>query len=44
MSIASQTDFYLDFGRYGDLKRGARNRSDEAMQAVARQFEGLMLQ
>ncbi len=44
MAIPSQTDFYLDFGRYGDLKRSARNRTDDAARVVAQQFEGLMLQ
>lgn len=44
MSINAQTDFYLDFGRYGDLRRDARSQSDSAITAVARQFEGLMLQ
>lgn len=44
MAINSQADFYLDFGRYGDLRRDARSQSDSAIKAVARQFEGLMLQ
>lgn len=44
MSISNQTDFYLDFQRFSDLKLDARANSDEAAAAVARQFEGLFLQ
>ena len=44
MSISNQTDFYLNFQQFGELKLGARNNSDEAAQAVAQQFEGLFVQ
>ena len=44
MSISNQTDFYLNFQQYGELKQGARDNSEEASQAVAQQFEGLFVQ
>ena len=40
----NQTDFFLDFKQFGDLKLKARGQSDDAARAVARQFEGLFLQ
>ena len=44
MSIANQTDFFLDFQQFGDLKLLARQHSDNATRSVARQFEGLFVQ
>ena len=44
MSISPQTDFYLDFQQFGDLKRLARQQSSNAAQQVAQQFEGLFVQ
>ena len=44
MSISNQTDFYLNFQQFGEMKLGARENSDEAAQAVAQQFEGLFVQ
>lgn len=44
MSISNQTDFYLNFQQFGDMKLGARNGSDEAAKSVAQQFEGLFVQ
>jgi flagellar protein FlgJ len=44
MSISNQTDFYLNFQQFGELKLGARENSDEAAVAVAQQFEGLFVQ
>ena len=44
MSISNQTDFYLNFQQFGDMKLGARSGSDEAAKSVAQQFEGLFVQ
>ena len=44
MSISNQTDFYLNFQQFGDMKLGARSGSDDAAQSVAQQFEGLFVQ
>ncbi len=44
MSISNQTDFYLNFQQFGDMKLGARGGSDDAAQSVAQQFEGLFVQ
>jgi flagellar protein FlgJ len=44
MSISNQTDFYLNFQQFGDLKLGARSGSDDAAKSVAQQFEGLFVQ
>jgi len=44
MSISSQTDFFLDFQQFKDLKVQARGQSDDAANAVAQQFEGLFVQ
>ena len=44
MPIADQTDFFLNFQQFGDLKLLARQHSDEAARGVARQFEGLFVQ
>lgn len=44
MSISNQTDFYLNFQQFDDLKLGARSGSDDAAKSVAQQFEGLFVQ
>lgn len=44
MSISSQTDFFLDFQKFSDLKVQARGNSADAANAVAQQFEGLFVQ
>jgi flagellar protein FlgJ len=44
MSINNQADFFLNFQQFGDLKLRAREDSDDAAAAVARQFEGLFVQ
>jgi flagellar protein FlgJ len=44
MTISNQTDFYLNFQQFGDMKLGARNGSDDAAKSVAQQFEGLFVQ
>ncbi|MDH3219688.1 MAG: flagellar assembly peptidoglycan hydrolase FlgJ [Gammaproteobacteria bacterium] len=44
MSINTGTDFFLDFQQFGELKLRARDDSGDAAQAVARQFEGLLVQ
>ncbi len=44
MSINNQVDFFLNFQQFGDLKLRARDSSDDAASAVARQFEGLFVQ
>ena len=44
MSISNQTDFYLNFQQFGDMKLGARSGSDDAAKSVAQQFEGLFVQ
>ncbi|MGB5328117.1 MAG: flagellar assembly peptidoglycan hydrolase FlgJ [Gammaproteobacteria bacterium] len=44
MSISNQTDFFLDFQQFKDLKVQARGHSDDAASAVAQQFEGLFVQ
>ncbi|MDH3387620.1 MAG: flagellar assembly peptidoglycan hydrolase FlgJ [Gammaproteobacteria bacterium] len=44
MAINTGTDFFLDFQQFGELKLRARDASSDAAQAVARQFEGLLVQ
>ncbi|MCP4983462.1 MAG: flagellar assembly peptidoglycan hydrolase FlgJ [Gammaproteobacteria bacterium] len=44
MSISNQADFFLNFKQFGEMKLAARERSDDAAQSVARQFEGLFVQ
>ena len=44
MAISNQTDFFLNFQQFGDMKLRARENSDDAAAAVARQFEGLFVQ
>ena len=44
MAISNQTDFFLNFQQFGDMKLRARENSDDAGAAVARQFEGLFVQ
>jgi len=44
MSISNQTDFFLNFQQFKDLKVQARAHSDEAANSVAQQFEGLFVQ
>ena len=44
MSITNQTDFFLNFQQFNELKVQARNHSDTAATAVAQQFEGLFVQ
>jgi flagellar protein FlgJ len=44
MAISNQTDFFLNFQQFKDLKVQARGHSDEAASAVAQQFEGLFVQ
>jgi flagellar protein FlgJ len=44
MSITNQTDFFLNFQQFSDLKVQARDKSDAAATAVAQQFEGLFVQ
>ena len=44
MAIDTQTDFFLNFQQFGDMKLRARENSDDAAAAVARQFEGLFVQ
>ncbi len=44
MAITDHTDFYLNFQRFGELKRDARGQSADASERVARQFEGLLVQ
>jgi flagellar protein FlgJ len=44
MSISNQTDFFLNFQQFKDLKVQARGHSDDAAKAVAQQFEGLFVQ
>ena len=44
MSISNQTDFFLNFQQFKDLKVQARDRSDDAASTVAQQFEGLFVQ
>ena len=44
MSISNQTDFYLNFQQFGEMKLGARSGSDDAAKSVAQQFEGLFVQ
>jgi Rod binding domain-containing protein len=44
MSISNQTDFFLNFQQFNDLKVQARDQSDAAATAVAQQFEGLFVQ
>ena len=44
MSISNQTDLYLNFQKFSELKAGARNNSAETTKAVAEQFESLFVQ
>lgn len=44
MTISNQTDFYLNFQQFGEMKLGARSGSDDAAKSVAQQFEGLFVQ
>jgi flagellar protein FlgJ len=44
MAINNQVDFFLNFQQFGDMKLRARENSDDAAAAVARQFEGLFVQ
>ena len=44
MAISNQADFFLNFQQFGDMKLRARENSDDASNAVARQFEGLFVQ
>ncbi|MDH3763684.1 MAG: flagellar assembly peptidoglycan hydrolase FlgJ [Gammaproteobacteria bacterium] len=44
MAINNKADFFLNFQQFGDLKLRARENSDDAASAVARQFEGLFVQ
>lgn len=44
MTIDTQADFYLNFQQFGDMRLSARENSDDAAAAVARQFEGLFVQ
>jgi len=44
MAISNQVDFFLNFQQFGDMKLRARENSDDAATAVARQFEGLFVQ
>ncbi len=44
MAITDHTDFYLNFQRFGELKRDARGQSADATARVAQQFEGLLVQ
>ena len=44
MAIAGHTDFFLNFQRFGELKRDARAQSADAALRVAQQFEGLLVQ
>ena len=44
MAISNQADFFLNFQQFGNMKLRARENSDDAAAAVARQFEGLFVQ
>ncbi len=44
MAIDKHTDFYLNFQRFGDLKRAARAQTPDAARRVAQQFEGMLVQ
>lgn len=44
MTIASNSDFYLNFQQFGDLRLQAREQSGDASKSVAQQFEGLFVQ
>lgn len=44
MAIEGHSDFYLNFQRFGDLKRAARAQSPDAARRVAQQFEGMLVQ
>ncbi len=44
MAISNQADFFLNFQQFGDMRLRARENSDDAGAAVARQFEGLFVQ
>ncbi len=44
MSMMNNTDFFLNFQQFGELKLQARAGTDDAARAVAQQFEGLFVQ
>ena len=44
MAISNQADFFLNFQKFGEMKLRARENSDEVVNDVARQFEGLFVQ
>ncbi len=43
MNQAAFSDVYLDLGRMGELRAAAAQKSPEALEAVAKQFEGMFL-
>ena len=43
MNQAAFSDVYLDLGRMGELRAAAAQESPEALEAVAKQFEGIFL-
>ena len=43
MNQAAFSDVYLDLGRIGELRSAAARESPEALEAVAKQFEGIFL-
>ncbi|MFT5218347.1 MAG: flagellar protein FlgJ [Planctomycetota bacterium] len=44
MPISNSSDFFLNFQKLGQLKLEAKNQTEGASDAVARQFEGLFVQ
>ena len=43
MNQAAFSDVYLDLGRMGELRAAAAEDSPEALEAIAKQFEGIFL-
>ena len=43
LNQAAFSDIYLDLGRMGELRAAAARESPEALEAVAKQFEGIFL-
>ena len=44
MTIATQTDFYLNLSQLSEMKLASRQNSADASRSVAQQFEGLFIQ
>ena len=44
MALNTETDFYLNFNRFSEMKLNAREHSADASRSVAQQFEGLFIQ